>query len=227
MNPAKGLVLVVDDEPQMLDIISFALETQGFEVVCERDAERAWTSFQSQSFCLAVLDVMLPRASGLDLCRRLRASGDTPIILLTARTDTKDRILGLEAGADDYVTKPFHPRELALRAEAVVRRSGRREPLAVGDLRFEDDQVIVGNRILRLPSTELRLLTTLAAQPERTVTYADLTLQGWRMLEGPGSREMLKTAVYRLRGHLREAGSQYSVTAERGVGYALTRRAAR
>jgi DNA-binding response OmpR family regulator len=227
VTPGKGTVLVVDDEPQMLDIVSFALETQGFDVVCARDAERAWTAFQAQAFCLAVLDVMLPRASGIDLCRRMRAAGDTPIILLTARTDTKDRILGLEAGADDYVTKPFHPRELALRAEAVVRRSGRREPLEVGDLRFEDEHLIVGDRILRLPSTELRLLTTLAAQPERSVSYADLTLQGWRMLEGPGSREMLKTAVYRLRGHLREAGSEYTVTAERGIGYALTRRDAR
>jgi DNA-binding response OmpR family regulator len=168
---------------------------------------------------------MLPRASGTDLCRRLRAASDIPIIMLTARSETKDRIQGLEAGADDYIAKPFHPRELALRAEALVRRT-RGQLLSVGDLQFEDGRVLVNGQPLRLSTTELRLLTTLAAAPEVSVSYADLVLQGWRMLEGPGSREMLKTAVYRLRKHLREAGSQYSVTALRGTGYALTKRTA-
>ena len=221
----KGTVLVVDDEVQMLDIISFALETQGFATVCERDAERGWASFQQHRFALAVLDVMLPRSSGIDLCRRIRAAGNLPVILLTARGETKDRIAGLEAGADDYVTKPFHPRELALRAEAVVRRSGSRDDdLQLGDLRFVGEEVLVGDRVVRLPSTELRILRALAAQQGHTVTSADLTLQGWRVLEGPGTREMLKTAVYRLRMHLRDAGSHYTVTAVRGIGYALSPR---
>ena len=221
----KGTVLVVDDEVQMLDIVSFALETQGFGTVCERDAERGWASYQQHRFVLAVLDVMLPRSSGIDLCRRIRAAGQLPIILLTARGETKDRIAGLEAGADDYVTKPFHPRELALRVEAIVRRSGSGgDSLELGDLRFAGDEVLVGERVLRLSTTELRILRALAAQPGHTVGSADLTLQGWRVLEGPGTREMLKTAVYRLRMHLRDAGSQYTVTAVRGVGYALAAR---
>ena len=227
MTDDKGTVRVVDDEPQMLDIVSFALETQGFTTVCERDAERAWAAFQQRSFCLAVLDVMLPGQSGIDLCRRMRSTSDIPIILLTARTEPKDRIAGLEAGADDYVPKPFHPRELALRAEAVVRRSRSSSgQLQLGDLRFERDRLFVGEAALRLPITELRLLSALAAQPNRTVPYADLTMHGWRMLEGPGSREMLKTTIYRLRGRLKEAGSSATIIATRGVGYGLMEGAA-
>src|SRR5690606_13415819 len=114
--------LVVDDERQMRDIVSFALETQGFTTVEAADAEKAWAACERQAFDVIVLDVMLPRASGISLCRRIRVLSDVPIILLTAKGEAADRVAGLEAGADDYVVKPFHPRELALRAMAVVRR---------------------------------------------------------------------------------------------------------
>ena len=117
--------------------------------------------------------------------------------------------------------------ELALRAEAVVRRSRSSSgQLQLGDLRFERDRLFVGEAALRLPITELRLLSALAAQPNRTVPYADLTMHGWRMLEGPGSREMLKTTIYRLRGRLKEAGSSATIIATRGVGYGLMEGAA-
>jgi len=110
MSEARPSVLVVDDERQMVSIVSFALETQGFATVSARSAEEAWRHFGAQSFDLVVLDVMLPGASGMRLCERIRATSDVPVILLTARGEESDRLAGLLAGADDYVTKPFSPR---------------------------------------------------------------------------------------------------------------------
>ena len=132
----KPLGLVVDDEPQMRYVITFALETQGFRCVSAASAESAWEKLGQESFDLVILDVMLPGLGGVELCRRIRATSTTPIILLTALGDEEDRIAGLEAGADDYVTKPFSPRELALRASAVVRRtaSGTRDAVSNGAL---------------------------------------------------------------------------------------------
>ena len=120
---AAPRALIVDDEPQMLAIVEFALQTQGFECVTAPDAERAWRLLLTQDVDLAVLDVMLPGASGIELCRRIRSRLDVPVLLLTARGETEDRIVGFEAGADDYVAKPFSPREVALLAQALVRRT--------------------------------------------------------------------------------------------------------
>ena len=216
--------LVVDDEPQMLDIVSFALETQGFITLTAKDAETAWQLFKEKALDLMVLDVMLPHASGLTLCRRIREVSDVPIILLTARGESSDRVSGLESGADDYVTKPFHPRELALRAEAIVRRTRPRaakEVLHHGPLRIEQDRASVHGRYLNLSSTELRLLTRLVQGSGRTVRFEELLLAGWRQAEGPGGRQMLKTAIYRLRQRLAAEGYPRSIKAIRGDGYQL------
>lgn len=216
--------LVVDDEPQMLDIVSFALETQGFTTLTAKDAESAWALFNERSLDLLVLDVMLPRASGTTLCRRIREVSEVPIIMLTARGESADRVAGLESGADDYVTKPFHPRELALRAEAIVRRTQPRSAAAVlqhGPLRVEPDRASVDGRYLNLSPTELRLLTKLLQNRGRTVSFEDLLLAGWRQQEGPGGREMLKTALYRLRQRLAAEGYPRTIKAVRGSGYRM------
>lgn len=216
--------LVVDDEPQMLDIVTFALETQGFTTVTARDAETGWNVFREKALDLLVLDVMLPHSSGLALCRRIREVSEVPIILLTARGESSDRVSGLESGADDYVTKPFHPRELALRAEAIVRRTRPRAAEAVihhGPLRLEADRASVHGRYLNLSSTELRLLTRLVQNTGRTVPFDELLLAGWRQTEGPGGRQMLKTAIYRLRHRLAAEGYPRSIKAVRGDGYQL------
>lgn len=216
--------LVVDDEPQMLDIVSFALETQGFTTLTAKDAESAWALFNERSLDLLVLDVMLPRASGTTLCRRIREVSEVPIIMLTARGESADRVAGLESGADDYVTKPFHPRELALRAEAIVRRTQPRSAAAVlqhGPLRVEPDRASVDGRYLNLSPTELRLLTKLLQNRGRTVSFEDLLLAGWRQHEGPGGREMLKTALYRLRQRLAAEGYPRTIKAVRGSGYRM------
>lgn len=222
--PDAPLALVVDDEPQMLDIVTFALETQGFTATTAGTAEAAWAIFREQRFDLLVLDVMLPYASGLGLCRRIREISDVPIILLTARGESSDRVEGLEHGADDYVTKPFHPRELALRAEALVRRSMRRsDPAdqAFGPLRIEGEQVWVASAPVSLSAIERRVLARLMQAAGATVPFEGLLLAGWQQLAGPGARQMLKTTIYRLRGRLSEAGFNGAVEAVRAEGYRL------
>jgi DNA-binding response OmpR family regulator len=220
------LALVVDDEPQMLDIVTFALETQGFASVYAKDAESAWGLFRNRQFDLVVLDVMLPQSSGLSLCRRIREVSAVPVLLLTAKSGVQDRIAGLEAGADDYVTKPFHPRELALRAEAIVRRTAVAPApveLVHGPLRVGQDAATVHGRYLHLSALELRLLRRLASAQGQPVSFRDLLLSGWQIDEGPGGREMLKTALYRVRKALHGEGMPRAIRAVRGVGYELPR----
>lgn len=224
MNDSAPTALIVDDEPQMVDIVSFALETQGFATLTARDAESAWQLFTTRRLDLLVLDIMLPQSSGLTLCRRIRESSDVPIILLTARGEVQDRVIGLESGADDYVSKPFHPRELALRAEALVRRSRPTAPsiLACGDLLIENGHASIAGKLLPLSDIELRLLKTLAATPGTTVPFKNLLMAGWQLAEGPGGREMLKTAIYRLRIRLAAYGMPRALKSVRGEGYQLT-----
>ena len=225
MGDETPRVLVVDDERQMLSIVAFALETQGFEAVTAHSAEEAWTNLRQGRFDLLVLDVTLPGASGVELCRRVRSTSEVPVMMLTARTTEDDRIKGLLAGADDYVTKPFSPRELALRAQAIVRRTGRarseREAVVNGPLVIEMDRrrARVGDEVLRLTDVELRLLTALARRPGQVVEWSELLNEVWYTGEHAGGREMIKTTVYRLRQHL-GPGREW-VSAVRGSGYLM------
>lgn len=228
MNEAAPRALVVDDETQMLGIVAFALETQGFQAVCVHNAEQAGARLRAEHFDLLVLDVTLPGASGVQLCERVRATSDVPIIMLTARTTEQDRIAGLLAGADDYVTKPFSPRELALRAQAIVRRTRDRAPsgeqvLVNGPLYIDPTrrEVRVGQRRVQLSEVELRLLVALTRRAGQVVTWADLLNEVWATGEQRGGRDMIKTTIYRLRQHL--GAEREWITAVRGTGYLMTR----
>lgn len=225
---SRPLGLVVDDEPQMRYVITFALETQGFRCVSAADAESAWELLSEESFDLVVLDVMLPGLGGVELCRRIRAAAGVPIILLTALGDEEDRIAGLEAGADDYVTKPFSPRELALRASAVVRRTaaGTGDVVSNGALSVQaaTGEVAWEGRPIPLPDTEARLLAALARHAGSVLTWADLLNEVWGTAESAGGREMVRTTVYRLRRHLgRRNAPPDLVVAARGQGYTMPR----
>ncbi|ACZ31998.1 two component transcriptional regulator, winged helix family [Xylanimonas cellulosilytica DSM 15894] len=226
---AAPRALVVDDEPQMLAIVEFALQTQGFECVTAPDAERAWRVLLTQDVDLAVLDVMLPGASGIELCRRIRSRLDVPVLLLTARGETEDRIAGLEAGADDYVPKPFSPREVALRAQALVRRTGaRHEPRDVvvnGPVRVDvlRRTLTSGGEVVHLSELETRLLATLAERAGEVVTWRDLLNDVWSTASVAGGREMVKTAVYRVRQRLPERAGEPLVVTVRGRGYLMPR----
>lgn len=226
MTPSpEPLALVVDDQAQMLSIVSFALETQGFRCLTARNAERAWELFNQQRIDIIVLDIMLPGASGISLCERVRSVSATPVILLTAKNTTDDRIKGLLAGADDYLTKPFSPRELALRAQAIFRRTvpaSDETTLANGELTVDTAlrAAFWRGRNLHLSDLELRLLTTLMRHKGEIVTWAVLLNDVWFTASGVGSKEMIKTTVYRLRHRLDGEGAALILTV-RGEGYLM------
>ncbi|HRA45068.1 MAG TPA: response regulator transcription factor [Phycicoccus sp.] len=225
MSTGTWRALVVEDEPAMRDIITFALETQDFATLTAGSAEEAWTLLRQQDVDLVVLDVMLPGMSGVEFCRRITQARPVPVILLTALGETSQRIAGLEAGAADYVTKPFHPRELALRAAGLVRRSpGRgdavvREGLITLDLRAATAYV-AGKRVDLTPN-EYRLLAALVTHPGETLGFRQLLLLGWGDASPLGGRELLKTALYRLRIKLEsvDPAARGVVESVRGVGY--------
>jgi DNA-binding response OmpR family regulator len=178
-------ILVVDDDRKTVDIVRMYLEKDGYQVLAAYDGQSALEMARHRQPDLLVLDLMLPRVDGLDICRILRAESKMPIILLTARTTEDDKLLGLDLGADDYVTKPFSPRELLARVRAVLRRAGLEanggagtEPveLRAGDLlvNFLGREVRVGGQVVRLTPKEYRLLEILIKEPRRAFSRLEL-----------------------------------------------------
>ena len=173
-------ILVVDDEPKIVKLACDYLERGGFRVLAAADGTTALAVARRDRPDLIVLDLNLPGTDGLDVCRALRRESDVPIIMLTARVEEADRLIGLELGADDYVTKPFSPRELVARVRAVLRRvqGGVHQPglIRVGDLEIDlnGHRVVRAGQPVRLTRTEFNLLTTLAQHPGQTFTRAQL-----------------------------------------------------
>jgi DNA-binding response OmpR family regulator len=183
---AMKTVLVVDDEPMVLDVVTRYLERDGHRVVTADDGDAARSLIERESPSLVVLDVMLPgETDGLALCRWIRSSSDLPVILLTARVDEADRIVGLELGADDYVTKPFSPRELATRVKTVLRRARPtpppRERLSVGALEIDaaTHEARRDGELLDLTSKEFDLLWFLALNTNRVFSRDQLMHRVW------------------------------------------------
>jgi DNA-binding response OmpR family regulator len=225
MTERSPTALVVDDEPQMTTIIEFALQTQGFAVHTAHNGATALNILRTHAIDLVVLDVMMPVLDGKSLCRRIRNTSDVPIMMLTALGQPEEIISGLEHGADDYVTKPFHPREVALRAQALVRRSrgvGSEPVLHVGRLRIDPTQHVasLAGQRLELPFTEFKLLSYLAAHRGVPQPWRTLLQTVWGAQNLAGGRDIVKSAVYRLRSRLAalDGGTDYIVTL-RGVGY--------
>ena len=172
-------ILVVDDEPKITRLVRDYLESAGFTVVTAADGREALMRARTERPDLVVLDLGLPQLDGLDVTRRLRREGDLPIIMLTARDDETDKLIGLELGADDYVTKPFSPRELVARVRAVLRRhdrDGSDEQLRAGALALDVPrmQLEVDGRGVELTATEFSLLAAMARQPGRVFTRSQL-----------------------------------------------------
>jgi two-component system response regulator ResD len=185
LNGAMRTVLVVDDEPLIREVVVRYLEREGYRVIECGDGEQARQLVQRHNPDLVVLDVMLPGIDGLDVCRWIRTQSDTPVILLTARGEETDRIVGLELGADDYVVKPFSPRELAVRARNVMKRSGatpsRDERLVFDRLAIDagSREVTKDGRPLRLTAREFDLLWFLASNPRRVFSRDHLMARVW------------------------------------------------
>jgi DNA-binding response OmpR family regulator len=175
---SKGKILVVDDEPQVAAIVRSYLEREGFEVTSASSGQQALEEFRREAPDLIVLDVMLPVIDGLDVLRELRRTSHVPVILLTARAESEDKLVGLELGADDYVTKPFSPRELTARIKAVLRRSapeatpGIKPPVRVGELAIDPErfEATCHGRTVSFTATEFRILTALAEAAGRVLS---------------------------------------------------------
>jgi DNA-binding response OmpR family regulator len=222
-------ILLVDDEQPIQTLLSFPLQRDGYEVVQASDGREALARFSEQQFDLVVLDLMLPRIDGLEVCKRLRAKGSTvPIIMLTAKSEEIDKVLGLELGADDYITKPFSMREFRSRVKAALRRAGMahpaadaEQPIEVRGLRIDPTKrtVVRHGETIQTTFVEFEILTALARTPGRVFTRDMLLARVW----GDSAYRDPRTIDVHIR-HLREKieadpkEPEYLFTV-RGVGY--------
>ncbi|TMM23969.1 MAG: response regulator transcription factor [Actinobacteria bacterium] len=226
--PDSSTILLVDDEDSVQKLLTYPLERDGFRVVQARDGEQALRLFGDERIDLVVLDLMLPKVDGLEICKRLRADSNVPIIMLTARGEELDKVLGLELGADDYITKPFSIREFRSRVRALLRRAGlprerarEVELIEAGELRIDPARrtVELAGEPVQLTYVEFELLTTLAGEPARVFTREMLL----RALWGDSAYREPRTIDVHVR-HLREKlerdprEPEYIFTV-RGVGY--------
>ncbi|MBI3979965.1 MAG: response regulator transcription factor [Chloroflexi bacterium] len=217
-------ILVVDDEPNIVELARVYLDKEGFQVEAARNGEDALRALAARTPSLVVLDVMLPDIDGFEVCRRLRQRSDVPILMLTARGDEVDRIVGLELGADDYLAKPFNPRELTARIKAILRRaaSGAREAKTIdaGRLHIDRERRVAecGGRPVDLRTKEFDLLVVLAQSPGLVFSRDRLleTVWGYDFL---GESRTVDVHLSRLREKLRDSG--VNIEAVRGVGYKL------
>ncbi len=176
-------ILVIDDEPQIVKVLRAYLEKAGFQVATAQDGKEALTTFQREKPDFLILDLNLPGMDGLDICRSVRRSSNVPILMLTARVEEADRLIGLELGADDYVIKPFSPREVVARVRTIFRRTAvepqTREAIQVGDLAIdvEEHTVSLAGRVIELTPTEFDILLTLARQPKRVFSRLQIMEQ--------------------------------------------------
>jgi DNA-binding response OmpR family regulator len=228
MPEGSARILLVDDEHSVQTLLTYPLRKDGFEVVAAHDGREALDRFAEQRFDLVVLDIMLPKIDGIEVCRRMRSRSQVPIIMLTAKDDEIDKVVGLEMGADDYITKPFSVREFRSRVRATLRRSemlggrsGTDEPVVAGDLRIDFERRVVSMRgdQPRLTYVEFEILAALARSPGRVHTRELLLEQVW----GDSAYRDPRTIDVHIR-HLREKlereprSPEYLFTV-RGVGY--------
>jgi len=221
-------ILVVDDEPHIVELVRYNLVQEGYDVVTAADGEAALVRARSDRPDLIVLDLMLPGVDGLEVCRQLRREAPVPIIMLTAKGGELERVVGLELGADDYVTKPFSPRELIARIRAVLRRireaaAPPREALQIGSLRLDPAtrEVALLGRPVDLTAREFDLLSLLMRHPNRVFTR-DFLLEHLWGYDFYGSTRTVDMHVSRLREKIEDDPSNPTfIMTVRGVGYKL------
>ena len=217
-------ILVVDDDVALAEMIGIVLQNEGYDVFFRADGSAALAQFQEHNPDLVLLDVMLPGMDGFDVCRAIRRVSDAPIVMLTARSDTSDVVTGLEAGADDYVPKPFKPKELVARVRARLRGredSQADEGLALQDLSIDVSGHIVKRegRVIALTPLEFDLLVTLARSPWKVFSREELLEQVWGYRHAADTR-LVNVHVQRLRSKIeRDPERPELVVTVRGVGY--------
>jgi two-component system alkaline phosphatase synthesis response regulator PhoP len=221
-------ILLVDDEPKVCELIKAYLEKDGYDVVIAMDGKSAIEQAQSYKPALIVLDLNLPEVDGVEVCRTIRRNSDVPIIMLTARGDEVDRVVGLEMGADDYVTKPFSPREMVARVNAVLRRSregvSSKQQIIAGDLFIDLDKhdAIFKEQPLSLTPAEFKLLSVLARNPGRVYTRLQLMDSAYGE-SYEGYERTMDAHIKNIRQKISRAapGVSNPLVTVRGVGYKL------
>ena len=222
-------ILIVDDDRNICELLRLYLEKEGYETYLAHDGESAITVHDENDIDLVLLDVMMPRVDGLEACRRIRAKKDTPIIMLTAKGETFDKVLGLELGADDYIVKPFDTKEVVARIKAVLRRSGRTAPgkddnhegelvfhnLVVNITKYE---LKVKGEVVDTPPKEMELLYYLAKNKNKVFTRDALLDEVWGF-EYYGDSRTIDVHIKRLREKLEGVSDQWSLKTVWGVGY--------
>jgi two-component system response regulator MtrA len=216
-------LLVVDDDTALAEMIGIVLEAEGFQPIYCADGAQAPEVFRSESPDLILLDLMLPGMDGIEVCRTIRAESDVPIVMLTAKSDTLDVVAGLEAGADDYIAKPFKPKELVARVRARLRRQEAPEPerLRIGDLEIDvaGHEVKRGEEVISLTPLEFDLIVALARKPWQVFSREVLLEQVWGYRHAADTR-LVNVHVQRLRAKVEKDPEHPEVVVTvRGVGY--------
>jgi len=230
MFSKKISVLVVDDDIRMLRMMKRMLELEGFQVLVANSGEASLKSFEKETPDLVLLDIMMPDMDGYTTCKRIREFSQVPIIMVTARGDDKEKVEGLDIGADDYVTKPFSASELAARVRAVLRRAGTQDKQPGAVFRYRDlvidhtsHRVMVKNQELKLTSTEYRLLSYIARNAGRVVTPDQLLDKVWGE-EYIGAPHLLQVNIARLRKKLGDDAKRPTYILTRpGIGYIMSK----
>ena len=222
---AEGKILIVDDDKNICELLRLYLEKEAYTVAIANDGVQAVEMFESESPDMVLLDIMLPRLDGWQVCREIRKSSDKPIIMLTAKGETFDKILGLELGADDYVVKPFDAKEVVARVKAVLRRTSSAQGDAVKEVRYEKLTVNLTNYELKVdgnvvdtPPKELELLYHLASNPNRVFTRDQLLDEVWGF-DYYGDSRTVDVHIKRLREKLEGVSDKWALKTVWGVGY--------
>lgn len=223
----KRKILIVDDDPHIRDVVAFALEKAGMEPVEAKDGREALERFAAHAPQLVVLDINMPEMDGLDVCREIRKDSQTPILFLSSRDDEIDRVVGLEIGGDDYVTKPFSPRELVARVNAILKRAQPqaqmpKATLAHGQVRLDDTahSVTLAGRAVELTATEFAILRGLLRQPQRVFDRDGIMDMAYSQNIHVSDRT-IDSHIRHIRAKFTAAGCANVIETVRGVGYKL------
>lgn len=222
---ANEKILIVDDDKNICELLRLYLAKEGYETAMAYDGEAAVAAFEAEKPALVLLDVMMPKMDGWEVCRRIRAGSEVPVIMLTAKGETFDKVLGLELGADDYVVKPFDTKEVVARIKAVLRRCAAAQKGPDGVLNYDNlsldmsrYELKVKGKVVEAPPKELELLSYLAGHPNRVFTRDQLLDEVWGF-EYYGDSRTIDVHIKRLREKLEGASDQWGLKTVWGVGY--------
>ncbi|ASS74044.1 DNA-binding response regulator [Tumebacillus algifaecis] len=217
-------ILIADDDPHIRKLVAFYLQKEGYQILQAEDGQAASLLLESERVHLAIVDVMMPGKDGLELCREIRDHYDIPVILLTAKGQVEDKERGFLSGTDDYLVKPFEPRELLLRIKALLRRYqvAAVQAITIGGTRIDrlSHEVHIGERVLLLPRREFELLFQLASHPDRVFTREQLLDLIWGA-GYQGDSRTIDVHVKRLRERFADLPQDFVITTVRGIGYKL------